>query len=81
LQLSMMWVNKSIVAWKYLSIPHFLSTALLWSGFYLIKSGFNLHFFFSSWPKIFRIPRSEKRTPLSKGTMNYLKAVGARLGF
>lgn len=81
LQLSMMWVNKSIVAWKYLSIPHFLSTVLLWSGFYLMKSGFNLHFFFSSWPKIFRIPRSEKRTPLSKGTMNYLKAVGARLGF
>lgn len=81
LQLSMMWVNKSIVAWKYLPIRYFLSTVLLWAGFYLKKSGVNWQFFFSSWQKIAAIPSKEKRTPVSRDVMNYLRTVGARLGF
>ncbi len=80
-QLSMMWVNKSKVAWKYLSPFYFVTTACLWAGFYLKKSGFNLRFFFSSLRKIMRIPLSIKRTPVGADVMNYLKAVGARKWF
>jgi len=80
-QVSMMWVNKSKVAWKYLPMVYFLSTSLLWAGFYLKKSGFNGRFFFSSIRKIVQIPAKVKRNPVSGEVMNYLKAVGARPWF
>ncbi len=80
-QLSMMWVNKSKVAWRYLPLPYFLTTAVLWSGFYLKNSGFNWRFFFSSIRSIAQIPLRIRRTPVDKQVRIYLKAVGARLWF
>jgi GT2 family glycosyltransferase len=76
-----MWVNKSVVAWKYLPLRFFLTTALLWSGAYLMKSGFDLAGIWKGWNAIRQIPRTEPRTPVSKVCLDYLKRVKARLSY
>lgn len=78
-QLRGMWINKSKVAWKYLSWPFFLSTALLWSLEYLKKSGWHVTGFVRGWRAVGRIPRSERRSPVGRATWAYLRKVKARL--
>ena len=74
-----MWVNKSKVAWKFLPMVYFFTTAFLWSFEYLRKSGYHLPGWFKGWAAIFRIPATEKRTPVNKNGLSYLKKVEARL--
>jgi GT2 family glycosyltransferase len=76
-----MWVNKSKVAWKFLPLACFFTTAILWSFEYLRKSGFHLPGWVKGWAAIFRIPATEKRTPINKNGLAYLKKVEARLWF
>jgi GT2 family glycosyltransferase len=78
-KLKMMWVNKSKVAWRYLPKIYFYSTALLWSFEYLRKTGFTLKQYFRAWKAIKAIPRTERRRPVSKNTIAYLRTVEARL--
>jgi GT2 family glycosyltransferase len=80
-KLQMMWVNKSKVAWRYLPKKYFYSTAFMWSLQYLKETGFNFGGFFSGWKKIFKISSAEKRTPIKKSTMDYLRNVKARLWY
>ena len=76
-----MWVNKSKVAWKFLPMVYFFTTAFLWSFEYLRKSGYHLPGWLKGWAAIFRIPATEKRTPVNKNGLTYLKKVEARLWF
>jgi len=76
-----MWVNKSKVAWKYLPLPYFVTTALLWSLEYLQKSGGHMGGFFKGWRQIAGIPGSEKRAPVGKAALAYLRRVKARLWY
>lgn len=76
-----MWVNKSVVAWKYLPYRYFYTTALLWSLEYLKKSGRHLGGFFRSWGQVFGIPGREKRRPVGAATREYLRRVKARLTY
>jgi hypothetical protein len=76
-----MWVNKSKVAWKYLPLRFFYTTAFLWSLEYLKKSGWRFAGFFKGWGEVFRIPRSEKRRPVGPAARAYLQRVKARLHF
>jgi GT2 family glycosyltransferase len=78
-KIRMMWVNKTKIAWRYLPKIFFYSTALIWSAEYLIKSKFNLSNFVLGWREILQIPKKEKRTPISKATLQYLQKVEARL--
>ena len=80
-KLQMMWVNKSKVAWRYLPKKYFYSTAVMWSLQYLRETGFNLSGFFEGWKKIFSISAAEKRTPVKKNTLDYLRKVKARLWY
>jgi GT2 family glycosyltransferase len=80
-KLQMMWVNKSIVAWRYLPFYYFLTTAILWSIFYLTKSKFKMKGFISGWNKIFNIPKMNKRAPISKNIVQYLHVLKARLWY
>jgi len=77
----MLWVNKSKVAWRFLPKQYFYSTAILWSGEYLIKSHLNLKFFLPAVREVASIPFSERRTPVSKSTLKYLRQTGARLWY
>jgi GT2 family glycosyltransferase len=76
-----MWVNKSTVAWKYLPVRFFVTTAFLWSLEYLQKSGMDLSGFWKGWRAVARIPGKEKRNPLNKDCLSYLKKVKARLTY
>ena len=80
-KIQMMWVNKSKVAWRYLPKKYFYSTTIMWSLQYLKETGFNLNGFFDGWKKVFKISSSERRTPISQGTMDYLRKVKARLWY
>jgi GT2 family glycosyltransferase len=80
-KLQMMWVNKSKVAYRYLPEKYFYSTALMWSLQFLKNTGFNINGFFAGWQTVFSISSKEKRTPVSKGTLDYLKKVKARLWY
>ena len=76
-----MWVNKSKVAWKYLPLIYFFSTALLWSVEYLRKSGGHWGGFFTGWREVGRIPRTETRNPVRAAARRYLRRVKARLWY
>jgi GT2 family glycosyltransferase len=76
-----MWVNKSKVAWKYLPLRYFFSTAFLWSLEYLKKSGWDVGGFFRGWAQVARIPRNERRSPLGKAAREYLRKVKARMSY
>jgi GT2 family glycosyltransferase len=76
-----MWVNKSKVAWKFLPLIYFFTTAILWSFEYLKKTGYHFPGWAKGWQEIFRIPGSEKRKPVNKTGLNYLKKVEARLWY
>ncbi len=80
-KLEMMWVNKTKVAYRYLPRKYFYSTAIMWSLQYLRMANWNVAGFFHGWKKTFKISSSEKRTPLTKETLDYLKKVRARLWF
>ncbi|HTR31483.1 MAG TPA: glycosyltransferase family 2 protein [Puia sp.] len=74
-----MWVNKSKVAWKYLPVRYFLTTALLWSLQYLRKSGWDVKGFAKGWREVAAIPRTEKKTRVGAAALAYLRRVQARL--
>jgi GT2 family glycosyltransferase len=74
-----MWVNKSKVAWKYLPVRFFFTTAFLWSLEYLKGSGWHIAGFMRGWGEVIRIPRGEKRSPVGRATRDYLRRVKARL--
>ena len=80
-KLQMMWINKSKVAWRYLPKIYFWSTAFMWSLQYLKETGFNLSGFFKGWQQVLRIPASEKKSPVGRKTLEYLKSVNARLWY
>ena len=80
-KLRMMWVNKSKVAYRYLPKKYFYSTAILWSLEYLKKTSFNIDGFFKGWKEVLAITRKEKRTTVSKDTLDYLKKMKARLWY
>lgn len=76
-----MWVNKCKVAWKYLPGRYFLSTALLWSGQYLKKSGWDFTGFAKGWREIMRISSTEKKARIGPSALSYLHRVKARLSY
>lgn len=80
-KLHMQWINKSIVAWRYLPVIYFVSTAVLWSFQYFRYAPLRLGLFFKSWTEILKIPFREKRKRVKDTTLNYLKNVEARLWY
>lgn len=80
-KLMMMWVNKSKVAWRYLPKRYFYSTALLWSFFYLVRSGAWFKGYITGWQKISSIQKNTIRDTIKKNTLNYLKSLHARLWY
>lgn len=80
-KLLMLWINKSKVAFRYLPGKYFWSTAFMWSLQYLRHTGWHVGGFFKGWGMVFKIPRTEKKTPVSPKTLQYLKQTKARLSY
>jgi GT2 family glycosyltransferase len=80
-KLQMQWINKSKVAWRYLPLKYFVTTATAWAWQYLSNAKGHFGAFFSAIAQIAVIPFSEKRHTVSKKTLEYLKKVEARLKY
>ncbi|MBX2930604.1 MAG: glycosyltransferase family 2 protein [Chitinophagaceae bacterium] len=80
-KLRMMWVNKAIVAYRYLPIGYFYTTAIMWSLQYLKETKFNIKGFVKGWKEVLQIFSSEKRTMLNKKSLEYLYQTKARLWY
>lgn len=80
-KLASQWLNKSKVAWRYLPKRYFVTTALAWSGQFLLHAGWHPGTFFRTWAAIVAIPFKEKRRRISKKAMEYLHIVKARLEY
>jgi hypothetical protein len=76
-----MWLNKAKVAWKYLPVRYFVSVAVTWGLWYLVKSKGDIGGFFGVWGSLLRVPREERRRPLGPRARAYLKKVRARLAY
>ena len=75
------WINKSKVAWKYLPLKYFFTTALSWGYQYLKISKWHLGIFFATIIPLMKIPFTEKRRVISPKALAYLKSVEARLKY
>ncbi|MBO9151881.1 glycosyltransferase family 2 protein [Chitinophaga sp. GCM10012297] len=80
-KMKMLWINKSKVAYRYLSFFHFLTTAFMWSLEFLKKTGWNWKEWLNGWKEVRRIPRTEKKQPLDGAARRYLQKVEARLWY
>ncbi len=80
-KMKMLWLNKSKVAWRYLPTIYFITTSIMWSMEYLIKSKFDLLGFFKGWNNIITAIPHEKRQTLDSTTIDYLKQMDARLWY
>jgi GT2 family glycosyltransferase len=75
------WVNKSKVAWKYLPLQYFVTTALSWGYQYLKISKGHFGIFFGTFPLLFKIPFTVQRRPIGQAALDYLRRVDARLKY
>lgn len=80
-KLQSMWVNKCIVAYTYLPVRYFYTTALLWAFNYLKVTGFHMGGFINALRQIIAIPKHTVRKPIKPSTLAYLKSVEARLWY
>lgn len=80
-KLQMQWVNKSKVAWRYLPVSCYFTTAVAWAVFYLKHAWQHPGAFLGGLLQILAIPFSEKRKRISSATLQYLHSVEARLKY
>jgi GT2 family glycosyltransferase len=80
-KLMMMWINKSKVTYRYLPFQYFLSTTIMWSFQFLIKSGLKLGLWLKGWKTVFGLPNKEKRTVISSTTIAYINSVEGRMWY
>lgn len=80
-KLASQWVNKSKVARRYLPFVYYVSTMAGWSLEYIKKAKGHWGTFFRSWGKAIQAGFTEKRKPVSKKGLAYLKQVRARLWY
>jgi GT2 family glycosyltransferase len=80
-KLASQWVNKTKVARRYLPFRYYLTTMAAWSIEYIRRSGGHWGTWFRSWIKGISAGVAEKRNPLNKSALDYLKKVKARLWY
>lgn len=80
-KLKLQWVNKSVIAWRYLPRRYFVTTALMWSLEYVRRVRGHPGTYFRSWRDVLRIPFVERRKPIGREALAYLRRVDARLWY
>jgi len=81
-KIAMMWFNKSRVAWRYLPLRYFYTTAFMWGINYLKETNFDIIGCINTlFTKIVKIPTKENRTPISKKAIEYCRKTEARLWY
>jgi GT2 family glycosyltransferase len=80
-KLQMQWVNKTKVAWRYLPVLYYLTTAFMWNLQYLKLAKGNIGSYFKGWALAMSVPFTQKRNTVSSKTLDYLHKVQARLWY
>jgi GT2 family glycosyltransferase len=80
-KLRMQWVNKSVVAWRYLPLRYFVTTALMWSLEYVRRVRGHPGGYVRGWRDVVRIPFVQRRKPIGPEALAYLRMVDARLWY
>jgi GT2 family glycosyltransferase len=80
-KLRLQWVNKTVVAWRYLPRRYATTTALMWSLEYVRRVRGHPLTYLRAWWDVLKIPFTVKRTPISAQSSTYLRSVGARLWY
>lgn len=80
-KLRLQWVNKSAIAWRYLPRRYFVTTALMWSLEYVRRVRGHPGGWLRAWRDVVRIPFVERRTPIGREALAYLRMVDARLWY
>ena len=75
------WVNKTVVAWRYLPRRYALTTAVMWSVEYFRRVRGHPLTYVRAWWDVLKIPFTVRRTPIGRQSSTYLKSVGARLWY
>lgn len=76
-----MWLNRTKVAYRYLPMRYVISTAFIWSSYFLLRFPLSLQIYCQTWVKIFRLARENQRKVMQKTTLRYLKKLQARLWY
>ena len=80
-KLRLQWVNKSAVAWRYLPLRYFVTTALMWSLEYVRCVRGHPGTYMRAWRDVLRIPFVERRKQIGAEALAYLRMVDARLWY
>jgi GT2 family glycosyltransferase len=80
-KLRLQWVNKSAIAWRYLPLRYFVTTALMWSLEYVRRVRGHPGGYMRAWGDVLRIPLVERRKPIGPEALAYLRRVDARLWY
>lgn len=80
-KLSMMWYNKCVVAWRYLPVKYFFTTAIMWLFEYLKQTGFYIPGALKTLFKIRNIPGTTAKHKISRDALDYLKNTKARIWY
>jgi GT2 family glycosyltransferase len=75
------WVNKTVVAWRYLPLRFAVTTSIMWSLEYIRRVRGHPADYFRAWLDVLTIPVREKRSPLGAEALEYLRSVDARLSY
>jgi GT2 family glycosyltransferase len=75
------WVNKSVIAWRYLPRRYFVTTALMWSLEYVRRVRGHPGGYLRGWSEVLRIPFVQRRKPIGPEALAYLRRVDARLWY
>lgn len=80
-KLRLQWVNKSAIAWRYLPLRYFVTTALMWSLEYVRRVRGHPRSYVRGWRDVLRIPFVERRKAIGPEALAYLRKVDARLWY
>lgn len=76
-----LWLNKSIITFKYLPKVYFITTCFLWSLKFLKDTKLNLKEFFKIYLTIYQRVMKTRKVTLNHKSLMYLKEVEARLWY
>jgi len=76
-----LFVNKTLIAWKYLPMIYVLTHFVMWSAYFLAKSKMNLGSYFQLLTQLRQKISHTPRVVIKEETLNYIRHVKGRLTY
>ena len=78
---SRMFVNKCLIAYRYLPWKYVASHIVMWSGYFLQQTKGNVPKLLAAMSSLFKKMKSNKRSPVSGKTLDYIHSVSGRITY